>query len=230
MLENPRILIVAAHPDDEVLGCGGTIAQFVSEGYQAFTLIFGEGITSRDFKRDIDSRQNELTCLKRQLKQANDCIGVQEIFMENYPDNRLDTVSFLDIVKKIEDIKRKVKPKIIFTHHRNDLNIDHQIIFKAVLTATRPLVKETVQEIYAFETISSTEWSFPLNFSPNLFFDISKTLQIKLNAMSFYQSELRDFPHSRSLKGIELTAQNWGMKVGLNFAEAFEVVRIVKPS
>ena len=222
------ILVVAAHPDDEVLGCGGTIARLVKEGFEAYTLILGEGVTSRYDVRSGQKQEGEITELKRQAKEANKILGVKDVFFSDFPDNRFDTVPFLDIVKTVEKIKNEIKPDIIFTHYEKDLNIDHQITYKAVITATRPLKGERVKEVYSFEVPSSTEWSYPLSFSPDMFFDISKTIDIKLKALEKYKTELREFPHPRSLKSVKLTANLWGVKLGLDYAEAFECVRVVK--
>ncbi|MBL7085874.1 MAG: PIG-L family deacetylase [Candidatus Cloacimonetes bacterium] len=223
-----RILVVAAHPDDEILGCGGTVARLIKEGYESYTLILGEGITSRDKIRDRKNREKEISTLKNQIKKANDIIGVKEVITYDFPDNRFDTVPFLDIVKIIKKVKNKIKPEIIFTHYEKDLNIDHQITFKAVLTATRPIKDEVVKEIYSFEILSSTEWNYPLTFSPNIFYDISDTIEIKQKAMSEYKAELREYPHPRSLKGIKLNAESWGMRVGINFVESFKKIRSIK--
>ncbi len=226
--ENKKILIIAAHPDDEILGCGGTVARLTKEGYQAYTLILGEGITSRDKTRERDLREKEIEILKMNTSKANKIIGVKEVFLLDFPDNRFDSVDFLDIVKKIESIKNKVKPHIVFTHSKWDLNIDHQITYQAVITAFRPLPGEVAREIFSFEVLSSTEWNYPQKFFPNIYFDISETIDIKLKAMQEYTSELRDFPHPRSLEGIKIKARQRGMEVGLPYAEAFEVVRIIR--
>lgn len=222
-----RILVVAAHPDDEILGCGGTIARLINEGYEAYVVVLGEGVTSRDDKRKKGERIEEIKQLKNQMHEANKIIGVEKVFSLDLPDNRFDSVTFLDIVKKIEKVKNDLNPEIIFTHFENDLNIDHKITYEAVLTATRPMENESVKTIYSFEVPSSTEWSYPLSFSPNVFFDISQTLNKKTEAMSCYKSELREFPHPRSLKAIKLAANVWGLKVGLNYAEAFQLVRSI---
>jgi LmbE family N-acetylglucosaminyl deacetylase len=223
-----KVLIVAAHPDDEVLGCGGTIARLVKERHEAYTLILGEGITSRDRSRNREKREKEINRLKEQIYKANELLGVKEVFTFDFPDNRFDSVDFLDIVKAIEEVKNKLKPEIVFTHSKSDLNIDHQITYKAVITATRPMQNESVKEIYAFEVLSSTEWNYPLSFSPNVYFDIGDTLERKLKAMTEYKSELREYPHPRSLKGIEIKARQRGMEVGFYYAEAFECIRCVR--
>ncbi|AEA34593.1 PIG-L deacetylase family protein [Hippea maritima] len=222
------ILIIAAHPDDEILGCGGSIARLVKEGYEAYTLILGEGVTSRDKSRDRKKREDEIKRLKEQIHKANEILGVKEVFTFDFPDNRFDSVNLLDIIKAIEEIKNKIKPEIIFTHSKSDLNIDHQITHKAVITATRPMQNESVREIYAFEVLSSTEWNYPLSFSPNVYFDIENTLDLKLRAMTEYNFELRDYPHPRSLEGIKIKAKQRGMEVGVVYAEAFELVRGIK--
>lgn len=220
--DSKTILIVAAHPDDEVLGCFGTVAKLIQEGYEAYTLILGEGKTSRGEGED------EINTLRKEIKKANESIGIKEVFIENYPDNSFDSVALLDIVKTVSKYKDLVQPELIFTHFANDLNIDHQLTYKAVITATRPMQDECVKEIYAFEILSSTEWNYPTTFSANTFFDISSTLHLKVDAMKAYESELCEYPHPRSLKGIELNARYHGMRVGREAIEAFELVRHIR--
>lgn len=228
MKSNKVVLIVAAHPDDEILGCGGTAKKLASCGHTVYTLILGEGITSRDEKRDRDDRIEEIISLKEQVKKANSIVGIKNVFLYDFPDNRFDTVPLLDIVKVVEKVKNELMPDIIFTHFEHDLNIDHQITYNAVLTATRPQKGECVKEIYSFEVLSSTEWNYPIRFSPDVFFDISGHIESKKEAMAVYKSELREYPHPRSLEGIGLNAKNWGMKVGVGYAEAFKLVRWVR--
>lgn len=223
-----RILIIVAHPDDEVLGCFGTVARLIKEGYEAYTLILGEGKTSRDEIRKVENKENEIKVLNTEMQRANNTIGIKKVFVESFPDNRFDSVDLLDIIKVILKVKDEIKPDIIFTHYEHDLNIDHQITYKAVITATRPMKEECVKEIYSFEILSSTEWNYPLSFSPNTFFDISETLDLKISAMKEYQSELCIYPHPRSLKGIKLNAKYQGMRVGKKYVEAFKSIRIIK--
>jgi LmbE family N-acetylglucosaminyl deacetylase len=223
------ILVIAAHPDDEALGCGGTIARLALEGNDIYTLILGEGATSRDAFRDRTKRENEIAELRKQAENANKILGVKKVYTFDFPDNRFDTVPLLDIVKTIEKIKEDIKPDIVFTHHYGDLNIDHQLTFMAVMTAFRPTKDESVKEIYSFEIPSSTEWNAPsplTYFMPDYFINISKFLEIKINALEEYEAELRDFPHPRSLKAVELNAKLWGVKVGFEAAEAFKTIRI----
>lgn len=223
------ILIVAAHPDDEVLGCFGTVAKLLNNGggsnkqYEAFSLILSGGKKSRGQVDDI-----ELENLKKEMLEANKLIGIKEVFGADFSDNSFDTHPRLQIIKKIEEIKQKIKPDIIFTHHSGDMNIDHQITQAAVLTATRPMSDECVKEIYSFYVPSSTEWgSFSVGsaFIPNVFFDISDTLELKISAMAKYKSELRDYPHPRSLQHIRELAIVEGAKVGLKAAESFMCLR-----
>lgn len=226
---NRKILVVAAHPDDEILGCGGTIARLVDEGdVTAYTLVLGEGITSRDKIRQRTKREKDIVQLKKQGTKANKAIGINKVFTADFPDNRFDSVPFLDIVKTIEKVKAKLKPQIVFTHFEKDLNIDHQITYKAVITATRPMQNETVREIYSFEIPSSTEWYFPGRFSPDIFFDITSSIEKKSAALLEYKTEMREYPHPRSLEGVKITANKWGLTIGCRFAEAFKVVRIVR--
>ena len=223
-----RILIVAAHPDDEVLGCFGTVARLIKEGYQAYTLILGEGKTSRDEQRVVENNKDEIEVLNTEIQKANNAIGIKKVFIEFFPDNRFDSVDLLDIIKVISKVKEEIKPDIIFTHYEHDLNIDHQITYKAVITATRPMEDECVKEIYSFEILSSTEWNYPLSFSPDTYFDISDTIDLKIKSMKEYNSELCDYPHPRSLEGIELNAKYQGMRVGRKYVEAFKSVRVLK--
>jgi len=223
------ILVVAAHPDDEVFGCGGAIARLTSEGNCVYTLILGEGVTSRDRKRDLAKRENEIVELRKQVENSNKILGVKKVYTFDFPDNRFDTIPLLDIIKTIEKIKEDVKPDIVFTHHYGDINIDHQITFKAVMAAFRPVIDESVNEIYSFEIPSSTEWNAPSSltyFMPDYFVNINESLEIKINALKEYETELREFPHPRSLKAVELNAKQWGVKMGIEAAEAFKTVRI----
>jgi LmbE family N-acetylglucosaminyl deacetylase len=225
---NKKILIVAAHPDDEVLGCFGTVARLIKEGYEAYTLILGEGKTSRDENRDIVNKQDEIEVLNSEIQKANDIIGIKKVFIESFPDNRFDSVDLLDIIKVVSKVKEEVKPDIIFTHYEHDLNIDHQITYKAVITATRPMEDEVTKEIYSFEILSSTEWNYPLSFSPDTYFNIESTLDLKIAAMKEYESELCQYPHPRSFEGIELNAKYQGMRVGKKYVEAFKSIRVFK--
>lgn len=223
-----NILLIAAHPDDEVLGCGGTVARYAREGHNVSVMILGEGITSRYAKRHMANRAKELKILKEQTKKANEFLGVKNVYTHDLPDNRFDTVALLEIVKIIEKQISKVKPEIILTHTGSDLNIDHVITHRAVLTATRPVPGQTVREIYAFEIPSSTEWAFQQFdsvFCPNILVDIKSTLNMKIKAMRIYESESRKFPHPRSTENLKALAMFRGSAACLEAAEAFELIR-----
>ena len=224
------VLVVAAHPDDEILGVGATISKRIKLGDIAYALILGEGQTSRFKNRELANVDlvNELH--KDTLKAAK-VIGFKDVFFESIADNRFDSVDLLDVVKCVEKHVENLKPDIIYTHHGGDLNIDHQITHKAVLTATRPIGDYSVKEIYAFETVSSTEWNFASRenaFIPNMFVDISEQFDIKCRAMEAYRSELCEYPHPRSLRMLKCIAEKWGGTVGVEYAEAFETIRVVK--
>jgi len=224
-----KILVVAAHPDDEVLGCGGTIARLALEGHLVCVAILGEGITSRCSSSD-QADQEQLRKLQACSRHVAKFLGVSELFQYNFPDNRFDTIPLLEIVKHIEGIVQRIGPDIVYTQHGGDLNVDHAITFRATLTATRPLLNSSIRAVYAYEVPSSTEWSFqrfePI-FRPTVFRNISKTLAVKLEAMRMYGDEGRPFPHPRSAENLQAVAQHWGSVAGLQAAEAFELIREV---
>lgn len=225
-----KVLVVAAHPDDEVLGMGGTIARFISEGHTVYIAILGEGITAR-FKEREQAKRSLIESLHSQSKKVAKLLGAKNLFLYNLPDNRFDTVPLLEIIKIIENLIHKIKPEVIYTHFSGDLNIDHQLISRAVVTATRPLKGNTVKAIYAFEIPCSTEWTFGSlgqAFRANVFMEISKFLHIKLKAMSLYKSEFNSFPHPRSAQALTAIAKRWGSVAGCESAEAFELIRIIK--
>jgi LmbE family N-acetylglucosaminyl deacetylase len=224
-----KVLVIAAHPDDEILGCGGTAARLVGEGHEVHFAVLGEGITSRHAQRS-DADADQLEALRRQAHAAAVRVGVKNISLHKLPDNRLDTVPLLDIVKLVEGLVEQIRPEVVYTHHAGDLNIDHGIIHRAVLTATRPVTENTVREIYAFEVPSSTEWAFQRiepAFRPNCFVEITGTIEAKIAAMECYEAEARKFPHPRSPDALRALAARWGTVVGCAAAEAFELVRSV---
>ena len=225
------VLVVAAHPDDEILGCGATAARLVQEGCEVYFAILGEGITSRHAARDTaDTAQMSL--LHDHSRAAGRKIGVKEVLLHKLPDNRLDTIPLLDIIKLVENLVDRLKPQIVYTHHGGDLNVDHGVVHRAVLTATRPVAGHPVREIYAFEVPSSTEWAFQrleTPFRPNVFVDVAQTLEAKVSAMACYQTESRPFPHPRSPEALRAIATRWGSVAGCGAAEAFELVRSVRP-
>ena len=217
-----NILVICAHPDDESLGLGGTLALHASQGDTVNVLMFATGQYGRDeSKKGVSERQ-------KQGEKAFKILGVKNVDFYDFPDNEMDKISNLEITKSIEKIIKSFKPEIVLTHSNSDLNIDHRIIYNATLTATRPMNTSSVQEVISFEIPSSTEWNFTSPFSPNMFVDISKELKFKLKALSQYKSELKQFPHPRSLKGIEIIAKRWGTVCGYPAAEAFQIIRQIR--
>jgi len=219
-----KVLIVVAHPDDEVLGCGGTIAKFVDEKKKVKVIFLSDGESSR--LKKVNNKKNffRRACAAKAMK----VLGVKDFSFNEFPDNEFDKVSLLTITKKIEAEIQKYNPDIILTHHNSDLNIDHQITSKAVLTACRPKIKNNVKLILFFEILSSTEWnvaSKKLFFNPNWYEDITKYLNIKIKAIKCYKKELRKSPHPRSLETIKALSVFRGSSSGVKNAEAFQLGR-----
>jgi LmbE family N-acetylglucosaminyl deacetylase len=226
------VLVVAAHPDDEVLGCGGTMARLANEGQEVRIAILAEGMTSRYQERE-QANQKQLNQLHANAQQAADKVCAKELVLCKLPDNRMDTVPLLEVVKLVEDLIEKFKPAVIYTHHPGDLNVDHGVVHRAVLTATRPIPGQRVREIYAFEVPSSTEWAFQRlepSFRPSVFVDIGATLETKVSALACYETETRKFPHPRSPEVVRAIAMRWGSVAGFQAAEAFELIRSLRPA
>lgn len=227
-----KVLVVAAHPDDEILGCGGTMARLAGEGHEVRIAILAEGMSARSARRE-EADQKQMQHLHAQAQQAADKVGARELVLCKLPDNRLDTVPLLEVVKLVEDLVDRIRPEIIYTHHPGDLNVDHGVVHRAVLTATRPMNGQCVREIYAFEVPSSTEWAFQRlepSFRPNVFVDIADSLETKVAALGCYGTEIREFPHPRSAEALRAIATRWGSVAGVKAAEAFELIRSVRPA
>ena len=225
------ILVVAAHPDDEVLGCGGSIAKWTASGNIVHILIMAEGATSRSSIRDRKVKSEELSLLEKSANSAGKILGVTSVKLLDFPDNRMDSLDRLDIIKAIEEEIKRLKPHTVVTHHCGDVNIDHRITHEAVVTACRPQPGHSVRLLLAFEIMSSTEWQPPGSnfvFQPNWFEDVVKTFDFKIKALDCYQSEMREWPHSRSLNNIKNLAQYRGSMVGCEFAEGFMLLRIIQ--
>lgn len=225
-----RVLVIAAHPDDEVLGCGATMSRHAKIGDEVYVCILAEGITSRAKERKRGEFLEELNELHAAARKANAALGVEAVDFYNFPDNRMDSLQLLDVVKAVEEAVNKYKPEIVYTHHAGDVNIDHQIVHKAVVTACRPLYSSFVNTLLFFEVLSSTEWQTPETaeyFKPNYFVDISETLNLKLEALKVYEKEMRAWPHSRSFDGVLYLARMRGMMCGTEAAEAFMLGRYV---
>jgi LmbE family N-acetylglucosaminyl deacetylase len=231
-LRNKKIMIVVAHPDDELLGLGATMNRLIKEeNINTHVVILGEGITSRSDSRDPEKWEKELLVHRKNIKQAQESIGYHNVSIHDFPDNRFDTVALLDIIKVIETEKSNFQPDVIFTHHGGDVNIDHQRTFEAVITSCRPMENEKVLNIITFETPSGTEWrasSDPKHFIPNLFFSVNKeNLESKIKGMESYEFEKRNYPHPRSPEALKIQAQRWGISIGKEYAEAFQVIRSI---
>jgi LmbE family N-acetylglucosaminyl deacetylase len=221
-------LTVAAHPDDEVLGCGGTMARLAEEGWQVHVLILAEGVTSRAALRDRAGHAAELSGLAQAAQAAAAVLGIAGVRLLSFPDNRMDGVELLDVIKQVEEEIARLKPRRIYTHHRDDLNVDHRIAHDAVSAATRPQPGTGVREVLTFEVPSATEWRLAgsgMPFMPSVFVDITRTLEKKRRALEAYASEMRAFPHARSMEAVEHLARWRGASAGMAAAEAFQLAR-----
>ena len=224
-----KILIIAAHPDDELLGAGATVCRWIEEGAAAKSLILATGLLSRDPKHDTTS--TPLEALRSDAQAANAHLGIQEIEFLDFPDNAMDRMPLLEVVKAVEKEIASYRPTIILTHFSQDLNIDHRITFQAVMTACRPQNGRDHPEIYSFFIPSSTDWIDPQthpSFCPNLYVDVKTTIQKKIKALSHYTTEMKPYPHSRSLGAVLNHAQYWGNRVGLQYAEPLIMIRKVQ--
>lgn len=225
-----RALCVAAHPDDEVLGAGATLAALADRGCETHVLVLGEGVGARFESNERPA--GEVAEVGEQLRKAASILGAVPHQLD-FPDNRFDSLDLLDIVHAIESVKRDVRPEIVFTHHAGDLNIDHVLTARATLTAFRPLPGDDAATLLGFETLSSTEWAPPDQanaFVPTWFVDAAAGLERKVAAMAAYEHELREAPHPRSLEIIRTAAARWGSTVGLDAAEPFVLLRHIEPS
>ena len=227
MINFKKILVVASHPDDEILGCGGTLYKLKKKGAKISVLFLSDGESSRKTVNTVKLIQER----KKQAKKAAKIIGIKNLIFGNFPDNSMDTVPILKIIQFIEKQIKAIKPDTIFTHFENDLNIDHQITNKAVATACRPLKNQSVKSILFFEILSSSEWDISnknKNFKPNYFVDISKSLKFKIKALKCYKKEIKKWPHPRSIQGVNLLSKNRGSAVGFLNAEAFILGRHIE--
>lgn len=223
-------LVIAAHPDDEVLGCGATIARLVAEGWGVHVLIVAEGVTSRSAERDPAMHHGELSDLAKCAEAANNILGTASIKLFSMPDNRMDGVELLDLVKLVEAEIVCHKPSLVLTHHAGDVNIDHRVIHDSVVVACRPLPQQSVKNLLFFEVPSSTEWrpaASGMCFAPNCFYDVTGYMAQKIEALRAYGPEMRSFPHPRSIEAVEHLAGWRGAMVGCVAAEAFMLGRSV---
>jgi LmbE family N-acetylglucosaminyl deacetylase len=213
-----KVFVIGAHPDDELLGSGGTMRRMMDDGYEVISVIVAKG------RKEEEHRMQQFIAL------ANRQLGIKEVIFLDYPNLMLETIPLFKITKKIESLIEKYEPEMIYTHHYGDLNRDHQITFEAVLTAARPVPGKKPIDVICFETVSSSEWGANTGFQtfkPNFFVDITETIDRKLEALRHYNVEMRPYPHPRSYEGIKQLAGIRGMTIGVHYGEAFEIVRRV---
>lgn len=224
-----NVLVFAAHPDDELLGLGGTVRRLSNEGVIVNAIIMAEGLTSRAETR-AKAVKTELDELQADARKAAEIIGYKSIEFCGLPDNRMDSLELLDVIKIVTRYVDKYMPDTIFTHHHGDLNVDHRITCEAVLTACRPVGGYCVKRIYAFETPSSTEWNYNYSepFTPNVYYDVTDTLEVKVQGMACYRTESTEYPHPRSAEALRSLGRFRGTNVGLEMAEGFMLLREIR--
>ena len=210
------VLVIAAHPDDEVLGCGGTVALHARAGDEVTAVIACEGESLRYGPGGVGQSEHS--------RRAAEMLGLKESRRLGFPDQRLDTLTLLDLIAPLERAVQEVRPAVVYCQFGGDANRDHELLFRAALVATRPL-EPFIEAVYAFDTASSTEWGYPRSFVPDTWVDISTTLEQKLCAMACYESEVRPYPHPRSLEALRHRAQAWGNQCCMEAAEVFMTVR-----
>lgn len=223
--------VFAAHPDDEILGCGASIAKHIEDGDDVHVFIMAEGITSREKKRDIVKNKENLIDLKEIARKANRLIGSSSLEFFDFPDNRMDSISLIEIAKCVEAQIIEYQPSIVYTHHASDVNVDHQKTHEAVVTACRPQPGHCVKTLLAFEVMSSTEWqpaSSKVPFCPNWYVNVDQQIERKLKALEVYECEMRQWPHARSISSISALASYRGASVGVRAAEAYVLMRNIK--
>jgi LmbE family N-acetylglucosaminyl deacetylase len=218
------VLVVAAHPDDELLGAGGTLARHALAGEEVHAVILADGATSRyaDGMAEV---------LAKSAQRAADVLGLASVQLLSLPDQRLDTLPLVDVTAEVEAVVARLRPHVVYTHFPGDANTDHAVVARATWTACRPYVLPGLRRFAVFETPSSTEWGWPLPgggpFTPTVYSEVTATLDCKLDAMACYESELRDYPHPRSLRALRERAAYWGSHVGRAAAEPFHLLREV---
>ena len=232
-----KVLVIVAHPDDEVLGMGGTLRKLSVKNHDIKVVFLATGIAARrsdNFRNEtkyeinktlIKKMEEQIKKLRLDAKRALKILGIKNIEFFDFPDNEMDMVSNLEITKTIENIIKKFKPYVIYTHTKNDINVDHRAIFNATITATRPSTRVNVKKVICFEVPSSSEWNFGDTFSPNIFVDIKRELSYKKKAIQTYKTELKKFPHPRSANSLDIIAKRWGTVSGFEASEAFELIR-----
>lgn len=222
-MDETRVLVIAAHPDDEVLGCGGTVALHARRGDRVHVIVACEGESLRYRKGESGPD------LPRYTREANAILGVERVVELGFPDQRLDILNLVDVITPLEQVVAEFQPTVVYAQHGGDVNRDHHLLFEAILVATRP-IETCIEAVLAFETASSTEWAHPRQFAPDTWIDISEVLDQKLDAFSRYESEVREYPHPRSIEGLRNRARAWGNQCCLDAAEVFQTVRRIRRS
>jgi LmbE family N-acetylglucosaminyl deacetylase len=224
------VLCVATHPDDEIIGVGGTLARHAAQGDDVYLSILSEAEPARH--DEITPEVEEKMAHRRDCtRSACAALGVESVTFHGFPDNTFDDIPLLDIVKAVEEEIRRHQPDVIYTHHYGDLNLSHELTCRAVITAARPLPDSSVRSILAYETLSTSEWAVPHVgnvFQPTVFEDISEHLDRKLDALAEHSTELREHPHPRNVQNVRRNAKLWGAKAGVEAAEPFELLREVR--
>lgn len=212
-----KVLVFAPHNDDEIIGCGGTIALLVESGNEVTVCEVTSG-----------KNRDRVELIRAEARKAHSIVGVMQTIFMDLPAVDLNSVSQIELTKKFSDVVNKVKPEIVFLPHKGDMHLDHRIVSDSVMVAVRPIQAPFVKRIFAYETLSETEWNIPSQentFNANYWFDISETLCEKLEAMKCYQTQLKEFPHPRSIEAIESLAKLRGSTIGASAAEAFMLIR-----
>ncbi len=214
-----KILVLAPHPDDEVLGCGGTISKYGKRGDEVYLCVATQAYTPDWSKEFIKNRLKE-------VERASKALGIKKTYFLGFPTVKLDTVPQKELNEAILKVVKEIRPEIVYMPHHGDLNKDHRLVFESALVATRPNANGSVKRLLSYETLSETEWGNGLGeFIPNVYEDISKEIKTKIEAMKAYRSELKEFPHPRSPEIIEALAKKRGSEAGLKCAEAFMLIR-----
>ncbi len=228
-MKKNKVLFTCAHPDDEVLGCGGIISKMIKQGHKIKIIFISEGITARYEKKDFENKKvkNEIIERNNNSIEALEYLGVNKknIIFYNHPCCRLDTKPLIDITKIIEREISVFKPDIVYTHNKDDVNIDHKVCFDATLAACRPTKENSIKKIFTFEVLSSTEWNPNNTFTPQVFEDITDFIDFKINSLKKYKKELMKSPHSRSIEKVLAIAAYRGSFIGVKYAEAFQLIR-----
>ena len=222
-MDRTRVVVIAAHPDDELLGAGGTLVRHVQNGDEVHAVIVADGAGSR-YPAEL------VATLEKQARQAAEVIGFASIQFLSFPDQRLDTVPLIELTQRLEGVLDDIEPGTVYTHFPEDVNTDHGLVGRCTWTACRPYARPQLKKFAVFETPSSTEWAWPMTgteFRPNLFVDVTDTIEAKIAAMECYETELRDYPHPRSSRALRERAAYWGSHIGRLAAEPLVVLREV---